>query len=116
MIRTYSTIRVVAAILVACALGLSPAAWGETKVVTVQELIDANHHITVPAGTVIEWRDAHFDTVWLPPSNDGPRVERRNGAFTTTFRTPGMYRGRFTVAGGHRSNDVYPFTVTVTGR
>ena len=109
----YVTIGIAMVIMLAA---MNVDARSETRVVTVQELIDADHRLTVPAGTVVEWRDPHFDTVWLPPSSNGPRAERRSGVWTTEFATPGTYRGRFTVAGGHRSNDVYPFTVTVTDR
>ena len=106
-------------IIVMLAIGLLVAGWpiggrAETRFMTVQELIAADHRITVPAGTVVEWRDPHFETVWFPSSPDGPRVELEQGSFRTVFAKAGTYRGRFTVVGGHRSNDIYPLIVTVT--
>lgn len=88
----------------------------EMRFVTVQELIDADHRVTIPAGTVVEWCDPHFETVWFALSADGPRVERQQGGFRTVFPKAGTYRGRFTVVGGHRSNEIYPLIVTVTAR
>lgn len=84
--------------------------------VTVQELIQRDHRLTVPAGAEVLWRDAHFERVWFPAGTDGPRVERAEVGFRAVFTKPGTYRGRFTVVGGRRSDDVYPLIVTVTER
>jgi hypothetical protein len=46
----------------------------------------------------------------------GPAVERTAQGFRAVFSKPGTYRGAFTIAAGHRSNDVYPLIVTVTER
>ena len=91
------------------AIAYSVVGAGNPIVVTVQELIERNHRIEVRAGTEIVWGDPHFDRVWFPP---------RTGArgFHAVFSKPGTYRGTFTIAGGHRSNDVYPLIVTVTDR
>jgi hypothetical protein len=85
-------------------------------VITAQELIQRDHRLTVMAGTEVLWQDAHFERVWFPPNGDNPRVERADPGFRTVFQKPGTYRGRFTIVGGHRSQDVYPVTVTVTER
>jgi hypothetical protein len=84
--------------------------------VTVQELIQLDHRLTVPVGTEVVWRDAHFERVWFPSGDRTPRVERTAEGFKALFSTPGAYRGAFTIVGGHRSNDVYPLVVTVTER
>ena len=85
-------------------------------VVTVQELIERDHRIEVPAGTQVVWGDPHFDRVWLARRAGAPEVERTAQGFRAVLSTPGTYRGAFTIAGGHRSNDVYPLIVTVTER
>jgi hypothetical protein len=44
-----------------------PAARGQSRVVvTVQELIQRDHRLEVPAGTEVVWGDAHFERVWFP--------------------------------------------------
>ena len=89
---------------------------GSLVVVTVQELIQRDHRLMVPAGTEVLWQDAHFERVWFPASGNNPRVERAEKGFRAVFDKPGTYRGRFTIAGGHQSADIYPLTVTVTER
>ncbi len=84
--------------------------------VTVQELIQRDHRLTVTAGTEVSWSDPHFERVWFPSGDPAPRVERTRQGFRALFPTPGTYRGAFTIVGGHRSNDVYPLIVTVTER
>jgi hypothetical protein len=84
--------------------------------VTVQQLINGDHRLTVTAGTEVLWRDPHFERVWFPPGAAAPRVERAEIGFRAVFAKPGTYRGRFTIVGGHRSDDVYPMIVTVTER
>ena len=85
-------------------------------VVTAQELIDRDHRLTVTAGTEILWQDPHFGRVWFPRATDAPRVERAEVGFRAVFAKPGTFHGRFTIVGGHRSDDVYPMIVTVTER
>lgn len=99
----------------------SPTPATETDVrprltVTVQELIQRDHRLTVTAGTEVFWSDPHFERVWFPSSDPAPRVERTGPVFRTVFSIPGTYRGAFTIVGGYRSNDVYPLIVTVTER
>ena len=94
-----------------------PAARGQSRVVvTVQELIQRDHRIEVPAGTEVVWGDAHFERVWFPAGSDSPVVERTEQGFRAVFLKRGTYRGAFTIVGGHRSTDVYPLIVTVTER
>lgn len=97
---------------------LAPAvARGQSRVVvTVQELIQRDHRIQVAAGAEVLWADAHFERVWFPSQGGAPVVERSAQGYRAVFSTPGTYRGAFTIAGGHRSNDVYPLIVTVTER
>jgi hypothetical protein len=85
-------------------------------VVTVQELIQRDHRIEVPAGTEVVWGDPHFDRVWLARRAGAPAVERTAQGFRAVFSKPGTYRGAFTIAGGHRSSDIYSLIVTVTER
>jgi hypothetical protein len=82
--------------------------------VTVLQLFDRGHRLEVAAGTEVVWADPHFDRVWLSAAGEAPRVERGAGGFRATFRTPGTYRGGFTVVGGHGTSDVYAMTVVVT--
>jgi hypothetical protein len=89
---------------------------GSRLTVTVQELIQRDHRLTVTAGTEVFWSDPHFERVWFPAGGSAPHVERTEQGFRAVFSTPGTYRGAFTIAGGHRSNDVYPLIVTVTER
>jgi len=84
--------------------------------VTVQELIQLDHRLTVPVGTEVVWRDPHFERVWFPSGDRAPRIERTPEGFRAVFSTPGTYRGAFTIVAGHRNNDVYPLVVTVTER
>jgi hypothetical protein len=84
--------------------------------VTVQELIQSNHRLTVTAGTEVVWSDPHFGRVWFPSSGENPRVERTEQGFRAVFPKPGTYRGVFTIVAGHRSDDVYSMVVTVTER
>jgi hypothetical protein len=84
------------------------------RVVTVEELFELNHQLTIEAGTEVVWGDPHFERVWFP-SNVGPKVKRTKDGFVTVFQTPGTYRGRFTVVAGHGTTDVYSITVIVKG-
>lgn len=107
------------AIVLAVVVSWAPlAAQSQTPtIVTVQELIKWNHRLSITVGTEVLFSDPHFERVWFPPAVDAPRVERVDGGFRAlSFAKPGTYRGRFTIAGGHRSNDVYPMIVTVTER
>src|SRR6516164_233379 len=60
--------------------------------VTVQELIQSNHRLTVTAGTEVVWSDPHFGRVWFPSSGENPRVERTEQGFRAVFPKPGTYR------------------------
>jgi hypothetical protein len=82
--------------------------------VTVQELIERDHRLTVTAGTEVFLSDPHFERVWFPSGDLAPRVERTGQGFRALLSKPGTYRGAFTIVGGHRSDDVYPLIVTVT--
>jgi hypothetical protein len=112
--------RVVAMILLAAAgvmaVGASAAAQTPARPhreVTVQELFGLNHRLEVDAGTVVAWKDPHFERVWFP--TDGPTVTRTPTGLVTPFDAPGEYRGRFTVMGaGHgATGEVFPITVVV---
>ena len=94
--------------------GTASFAHGMTIVVTAQELIQNDHRVEVKAGTEVVWGDAHFERVWFPAGGDTPKVTRFDGGLRARFDKPGTYRGRFTIVGGHRSNDVYPLVITVT--
>jgi len=86
------------------------------RVVTVRELFDLNHRLTVEPGTEVVWGDPHFERVWFP-SNSWPAVKRTKDGFVAVFGTPGTYQGRFTVVAGHgTAGDVYSVTVTVKNR
>ena len=98
------------------AVAVSGAVAQQPVVVSVQDLIRRDHRIDVPAGTEVVWGDPHFERVWLAPRAVAPAVERTAQGFRAVFSKPGTYRGAFTIAGGHRSNDVYPLIVTVTER
>jgi hypothetical protein len=82
--------------------------------VTVQQLIDRDHRLEILAGTEVICADPHFERVWFPTSAGAPKIERTGPGFRAIFAKSGTYRGAFTIAGGHRSNDVYPLIVTVT--
>jgi hypothetical protein len=108
----------VTAVATAAVASWTPVAvHGEASVsITVQELIQRDHQLKVPVGTEVLWRDPHFERVWFPPGAGAPRVEKAEVGFKAVFTKPGTYRGRFTIVGGHRSDDVYPLIVTVTER
>jgi len=112
------TSRARACIVVALALlSLPLVARAQSRVVvTVQELIQRDHRLEVPAGTEVVWGDPHFERVWFPSRSGAPIVERTEKGFRAVFSKPGIYRGAFTIVGGHRSDDVYPLIVTVTER
>jgi hypothetical protein len=95
---------------------LTTGAAGESRrVVTVKELFELNHQLTVEAGTEVVWGDPHFERVWFP-SNTGPRVKRTKDGFVSVFEKPGTYRGRFTVVAGHgTAGEIYSVTVIVKG-
>lgn len=83
--------------------------------ITVQELFTLNHRLDVEAGTLVLWKDPHFERVWFPTS--GPAVTRTPAGLTSLFDTPGEYRGRFTVVGGiHGTSEIFPLTVVVGRR
>ena len=111
-----ATMRRATVVVVAAMLSLAPlASFGASPLaVTVQELIQQDHRMTVRAGTEVQWRDSHFERVWFPAAADAPKVTRIDGGFRAVFEKAGTYRGRFTIIGGHRSNDVYPLMVVVT--
>jgi hypothetical protein len=52
----------------------------------------------------------------VPAGRSCPARRAYQARIRALFSTPGMYRGAFTIVGGHRSNDVYPLIVTVTER
>lgn len=113
-------IAVAAALSVATAQESRPAVPGPEahprRSVTVQELIQSNHRLTVTAGTEVVWSDPHFGRVWFPSGGENPQVERTEQGFRAVFPKPGTYRGVFTIVAGHRSDDVYSMVVTVTER
>ena len=111
-----SNVRELLAIVIAVVVLWAPLAAQSQMptVVTVQELIRRDHRLNVTAGTEVFFSDPHFERVWFPPAMDAPRVERMDGGFRVVFAKAGTYRGRFTIVGGHRSNDVYPMIVIVT--
>jgi hypothetical protein len=104
----------VALIVVATFLGGQVWAQGQMRL-TVQEFFKSNHQVEVSAGTEVVWADPHFDRVWFPAGSGAPRVERGSDGLHAVFTKPGVYRGAFTVVGGHGTNDVYEMTITVTG-
>lgn len=107
------------ALLVATSLAVArdtPAHAEGPVVMSVQQLIDGDHRVQVPAGAEIVWGDPHFGRVWLTPRPGAPTVERTAAGFRAVFSTPGTYRGAFTIVGGHRSDDIYPMVITVTER
>jgi hypothetical protein len=125
-LKTVRVACVVLGLLTAVVAALTtPPAWAQSGptsdvrsrlVVTVQELIDRDHRLAVAVGTEVSWSDPHFLRVWFPTGEATPRVERTPEGFRTVFTRPGTYRSAFTIAGGRRSNDVYPLVVTVTER
>jgi hypothetical protein len=114
--RTSTRLGVVAVSLVLATLGPLVVSAQPRIVVTVQELIQRDHRLEVAAGTEVAWNDPHFERVWFPARAGQPRVERTTQGFRAVFAKAGTYRGAFTIAGGHRSEDVYPLIVTVTER
>ena len=112
--------RILTMILVAGAAVMAVAGSGAAQTrahphrdVSVQELFTLNHRLEVEAGTVIAWKDPHFERVWFP--SGGPAVTRTPTGPVTLFDAPGEYRGRFTVAGGGHgvTGEVFPITVVV---
>jgi hypothetical protein len=101
-----------ASIAVLLALVATDSTAQPRRVVTVQELIELNHRLEIDVGTEVVWGDPHFERVWFP-SGSGVSVKRTEAGFSAVFDSPGRYRGRFTIVGGHRANDVYPMTVDV---
>lgn len=81
--------------------------------VTVQEVFALKHRLDVEAGTIVAWKDPHFERIWFP--SGGPAVTRTPSGPVTRFDTPGEYHGRFTVAGGGHgaTGEVFPITVVV---
>lgn len=93
---------------------LAMAAWaGSRVVVSVSELTKNARRLEVPAGTEVVWSDPHFERVWFAPGTE-VRVDRTKEGFRALFDKPGVYRGLYTIVGGHTSGDVYRMTVTVT--
>jgi hypothetical protein len=88
----------------------------ERNSVTVRQLFDRGHRLEVSAGDEVVWADPHFERVWFPAGAQNPKVQRVPGGFRAVFAKPGTYRGAFTVAGGHGTNDVYDMTVVVKPR
>ena len=114
MSRLLSGVALALALLVWLEAG---GAEGQERVtVTVRQLFDLGHRVEVTAGSEVVWADPHFDRVWFPAGAESPRVERVSGEFRAMFTKPGTYRGAFTVAAGHGTNDVYNMTVVVKGR
>jgi hypothetical protein len=96
---------------------LATTAGAEPRVeVSVDELTQRDRRLEVRAGTEVVWSDPHFERVWFPPASGGPPVERVANGFRAVFGKPGVYRGLYTVAGGHTSGDAYRMTVTVAGQ
>ena len=117
--RRLGAARILTVVLVAGAAVVAVAGSGAAQTgahphrdVTVQELFTLNHRLDVEAGTVVVWKDSHFERVWFPTG--GPTVTRTPTGLATAFDAPGAYRGRFTVAGGiHGTNEIFPITVVV---
>jgi hypothetical protein len=112
--------RIVSVVLLAAAIVVAVAGSGAAQTsgpphrdVIVQEVFALNHRLEIAVGTVVAWKDPHFERVWFPSS--GPAVTRTPTGPVTLFEAPGEYRGRFTVAGGGHgaTGDVFPITVIV---
>ena len=88
----------------------------ERTTVTVRQLFELGHRLEVSAGAEVVWADPHFERVWFPAGAEAAKVQRVPGGFRAAFTKPGIYRGAFTVAGGHGTNDVYDMTVVVKPR
>lgn len=89
------------AIVIAVAVLWAPlTAQSETPtVVTVQELIQRDHRLSITVGTEVFFSDRHFERVWFPRAMDAPRVERVDGGFRAVFTKAGTCRGPFTIVG-----------------
>jgi hypothetical protein len=93
---------------------LATAAWaGPRVVVSVSDLARNDRRLEISAGTEVVWSDPHFERVWFAPGT-AVQVERTKEGFRAVFDKPGVYRGLYTIVGGHTSGDVYRMTVTVT--
>ena len=111
--------RILSLVVLTCmaAVSLSGSGAAQThanvqREVTVQELFALNHRLELEAGTVVVWKDPHFERIWFPTS--GPAVTRTPAGLTTAFDAPGEYRGRFTVVGGiHGTSEIFPITIVV---
>lgn len=102
-----------AAIMAIAGSGAAQSPAPDHRDITVQELFTLSHRLEVDAGTVVVWKDPHFERIWFP--SGGPSVTRTPEGPTTPFDVPGEYRGRFTVAGGAHgtAGEVFPVTVVV---
>jgi len=109
MRRSRIALGVVGALLAAAALA------DARVVVSVSDLAKSGHRLEVSVGTEVLWSDPHFERVWFAPGSD-VRVERTAEGFRAVFGKIGVYRGLYTIVGGHTSGDVYRMTVTVTVR
>ena len=112
-----AVIRVLRSLVLIGALFAAPvgsdSADGDRITLTVRQLFDQAHRISVPAGTEVVWADPHFERVWFPAGSGAPTIERVANGFRARFVTPGTYRGAFTVVAGHQTNDVYNLVVVV---
>lgn len=118
--RRLGTEHIMSVVLLAAAAIVAVAGSGAAQTsahphrdVTVQELFTLNHRLDVEAGTVVAWKDPHFERVWFPSGE--PATTRTPAGPVTLFDAPGEYRGRFTVAGGGHgaTGEVFPITVVV---
>ena len=110
--RTVGLIRMLMAVGVLAMWAPHAAAQQQVRL-TVQQLFASNHQIEIVAGTEVVWADTHFERVWFPSGSGAPRVDRGPEGLHAVFTRPGIYRGAFTVAAGHATDDVYQLTVTV---
>ena len=85
----------------------------ERTTITVRQLFELGHRLEVSEGDEVVWADPHFERVWFPAGAEAAKVQRVPGGFRAAFAKPGTFRGAFTVAGGHGTNDVYDMTVVV---
>ena len=70
------------------AVAVSGAVAQQPVVVSVQELIQRDHRIDVPAGTEVVWGDPRFERVWLAPRAGAPAVEIRRRDSVPCSRSP----------------------------
>ena len=70
------------------AVAVSGAVAQQPVVVSVQELIQRDHRIDVPAGTEVVWGHPHFERVWLAPRAGALAVERTAQGFPPCSRSP----------------------------